>query len=503
MAIYEEIFERYHERKKTLNPCFQFGTGIQIPTEYSKVYKDILFLMLLEIFYRELRDNPERTDRALKEIAEEIMIKVGVQANTDFIERLAIALLSTGTGQYREAFISSYYNESTSSFEEERFLYLTEDTEAMLRSKSDAQIWKLSESGQKLVFLSLEMADEFGIEIQQLYTLSFIRKGNFQKALGNLDHVKAAVRAKATQERDYAKRMRRDPRSIFSKEREHIERRKSLQEQFQEQKKLFYEMDNILHEKLKEMTDPKVIRDIEYLKEKVDECVGEHSKLTELVVQNYSQEIALQREIERLLNYNRSFVKDIWEKHIYSEGFIFEDGFECILEPFFSPKQEFIYPLSWVWDEHHVGEIDSEVAASAEEPNDIPEIKNAKRVPIDWDSIANLWTPVFKAALEDPQKTCALRECHIGEWTLDALEMWMKFRDGDFELKSSLSPSRKYDDDRAVLLQEVVKRDPGMIEMTNQYKIRVSTDGGEQIQNELVSITPFTLTLIPKEYNGG
>lgn len=42
-----------------------------------------------------------------------------------------------------------------------------------------------------------------------------------------------------------------------------------------------------------------------------------------------------------------------------------------------------------------------------------------------------------------------------------------------------------------------------MIEMTNQYKIRVSTDGGEQIQNELVSITPFTLTLIPKEYNGG
>ncbi|MDQ0896312.1 hypothetical protein [Paenibacillus sp. V4I7] len=372
MAIYEEIFERYHERKMTLNPCFQFGTGIQVPTEFSKVYKDILFLMLLEIFYRELRDNPERTDRDLKEIAKEVMDKIGVQANEDFTDRLAVALISSGTGQNREPFLSSYYNETTSSFEEERFLYLTEDTEAMLRSKSDAQIWKLSESGQKLIFLSLEMADEFGIEIQQLYTLSFIRKGNFQKALGNLDHVKAAVRAKATQERDYAKRMRRDPRSIFSKEKDQMERRKSLQEQFQEQKKLFYDMDNILHEKLKDTTDPKIIRDIEYLKEKVDECVGEHSKLTELVVQNYSQEIALQREIERLLNYNRSFVKDIWEKHIYSEGFIFEDGFESILEPLFSPKQEFIYPLSWVWDEHKVGEIESEVAAAAEEIEEPP-----------------------------------------------------------------------------------------------------------------------------------
>lgn len=340
--IYDEIFDRYHERKRMLNPCFLFGTGVSVPSEHSKTYKDVLLLTLLEVFYRELRDNPYRTDKDLKEIVSEIVKRLNMEADVGFLERLAIALISSGTGQNREPFLSTYYNETTQTFEEERFLYLTEDTEAMHRLKSEPPIWRVSESGQKVIFMSLEMADEYSIEFQQLYTLSFIRKGNFQKALSNLDHVKAAVRTRANGERDYAKRIRRDPRWILSKDKEHLERRKELKVQFQEQKKLFTDMDIMLHEKLSSTTDPKTIRDIELLKEKVDECVGEHTTLTELVVQNYGQEIALQKQIDRLLNYNRSFVRDIWEKHIYSQGFMFEEGFDALLEPLFSPKPDFI-----------------------------------------------------------------------------------------------------------------------------------------------------------------
>ncbi len=497
--IYEEIFDRYHERKRMLNPCFQFGTGISVPSEYSKTYKDILFLSLLEVFYRELRDNPRRTDSDLNEIVVEIMERLGITEDVSFAERLSTALISSGSGQNREPFVSSYYNENTRTFEEERFLYLTEDTEAMHRSKTEAHIWRVSESGQKLIFLSFEMADEYSIEIHQLYTLSFIRKGNFQKALGNLDHVKAAVRTKANQERDYAKRIRKDPRWILSKDSEHNERRKGLHDQFQEQKKLFYDMDNILHDKLKDSTDPKTIRDIELLKEKVDECVGEHTTLTELVVQNYSQEISLQKQIERLLNYNRSFVKDIWEKHLYSNGVFFEDGFDSFLEPLFSPKPEFIYPLSWVWEEHKVLDIDEEEEGGEKEVEF--ELPDAKRPPIHWPHIVSLWKPVFETALNHPQKIYRLRDSHIGEWSIDALELWMKFREGDFLFKSSLSLQKKYDDQRALLLQHIVKQYPAMVEVTH-YIIRVRSDGGEPIQNDLVTLTPFMLMLIPKEDGG-
>ncbi|MED5017456.1 hypothetical protein P9847_09050 [Paenibacillus chibensis] len=497
--IYDEIFDRYHERKRMLNPCFLFGTGVSVPSEHSKTYKDILLLTLLEIFYRELRDNPHRTDKNLKEIVAEIMERLNMEADAGFQERLASALISSGTGQNREPFLSTYYNETTQTFEEERFLYLTEDTEAMHRLKSEPPIWRVSESGQKIIFMSLEMVDEYSIEFQQLYTLSFIRKGNFQKALSNLDHVKAAVRTRANGERDYAKRIRRDPRWILSKDKEHLERRKELKVQFQDQKKLFADMDIMLHEKLSGTTDLKTIRDIELLKEKVDECVGEHTMLTELVVQNYGQEIALQKQIDRLLNYNRSFVKDIWEKHIYSGGFVFDEGFDALLEPLFSPKPNFIYPLNWVWEEHKIMELEEEEHEEAVE--EVFELPNAKRPPIHWSQMVNLWKPVFEAALQHPNKTYRLRDAHLGEWSIDALEMWMKYRDGEFSFSSPLSLEKKYDDQRALLLQHIVKAYPAMIEIT-QYGVRVESDGGPPIQNDLVTITPFMLTLVNKE-NGG
>jgi hypothetical protein len=497
--VYDEIFDRYHERKQMLNPCFQFGSGVSVPSEHIKTYKDILLLTLLEVFYRELRDNPHRTDSDLKEIVGDITEHLQIEADAAFQERLSAALISSGTGQNREPFLSTYYNENTQSFEEERFLYLTEDTEAMHRLKSDPPIWRVSESGQKVIFMSLEMADEYSIEFQQLYTLSFIRKGNFKKALSNLDHVKAAVRARANGERDYAKRIRRDPRWILSKDKELVERRKELQSQFQEQKKLFTDMDIILHEKLGSTTDPKTIRDIEFLKEKVDECVGEHTTLTELVVQNYGQEIALQKQIDRLLNFNRSFVKDIWEKHVYSGGFLLEDGFEAVLEPLFSPKPVFIYPLNWVWEEHKVTGVDDE------EPEETTEevfvLPNAKRPPIQWPNMVALWKPVFEAALQHPEKTYRLRDAHLGQWSIDALELWMKFRDGEFSFSSPLSLQRNYDDQRAQLLQHIVRAYPAMIEIS-RFGVRVETDGGAPIQNEWVTMTPFKLTLVSRD-NGG
>jgi len=497
--VYDEIFDRYHERKRMLNPCFQFGTGVSVPSEHTKNYKDVLLLTLLEVFYREIRDNPQRTDKDLKEIVAEIVNRLNMEADEGFQGRLAMALISSGTGQNSEPFLSTYYNETTQTFEEERFLYLTEDTEAMHRLKSDPPIWRVSESGQKVIFMSLEMADEYSIEFQQLYTLSFIRKGNFQKALSNLDHVKAAVRTRANGEREYAKRIRRDPRWILSKDKEHLERRKELQAQFQEQKKLFADMDIMLHEKLSGTTDQKTIRDIELLKDKVDECVGEHTTLTELVVQNYGQEIALQRQIDRLLNYNRSFVKDIWEKHLYSGGFLFEEGFEALLEPLFSPKPDFIYPLNWVWEEHKVTDLDEEEQAEPEE--EVFELPNAKRPPIHWPHLVALWKPVFETALQHPEKTCRLRDSHLGEWSIDALELWMKFRDGEFSFSSPFSLQKKYDDQRALLLQHIVKTYPTMIEIT-RYRVRVESDGGPPIQNDWVTMTPFILTLVSKE-NGG
>lgn len=152
-----------------------------------------------------------------------------------------------------------------------------------------------------------------------------------------------------------------------------------------------------------------------------------------------------------------------------------------------------------MWEEHKVTELDEEEHEEAKE--EVFELPNAKRPPINWPQMVDLWKPVFEAALQHPDKTYRLRDAHLGEWSIDALEMWMKYRDGEFSFSSPLSLQKKYDDQRALLIQHIVKVYPAMIEIT-RYGVRVESDGGPPIQNNLVTMTPFKLTLVNKEIGG-
>ncbi len=52
----------------------------------------------------------------------------------------------------------------------------------------------LTEEAQEMIFITREILEEFGFDIEQFYTLQLIKKGNFTKAQNSIDNLIARVK---------------------------------------------------------------------------------------------------------------------------------------------------------------------------------------------------------------------------------------------------------------------------------------------------------------------
>src|SRR5437764_9903615 len=81
-------------------------------------------------------------------------------------------------------------------------------------------VYKLTDVAQEMIFMSREMAEEFSITIEQLYSMQLIKNGNFKKATRNLDHLISRVNRLMTKEYTFQKEMVNNPK-ILLLEQEH------------------------------------------------------------------------------------------------------------------------------------------------------------------------------------------------------------------------------------------------------------------------------------------
>src|SRR5699024_6661023 len=134
------------------------------------------------------------------------------------------------------------------------------------------------------------------------------------------------------------------------------------------------------------------------------------------------------------------------------------------LSPIFSPENDFIFPLAWIWDEqetyipHYIPPI--EVELEEEKPEFMFRSER-----IDWDKILYCWEPILLRLLERKEfSILELQQCSEEEkekWLEEAetFELWVMF--GIQKLKiEAVQETDVFEDERLKLIQKLVARNP-------------------------------------------
>ena len=101
----------------------------------------------------------------------------------------------------------------------------------------------LTEESQEMIFITREILEEFGFDIEQFYTLQLIKTGNFTKAQNSIDNLIARVRTLIRREKNYRQDMVRDPQVIFfDRQRNPRKTEEEIRKQFEDEQKVFDDM---------------------------------------------------------------------------------------------------------------------------------------------------------------------------------------------------------------------------------------------------------------------
>ncbi len=95
---------------------------------------------------------------------------------------LRVGYYIQGKEEYSQPFEAYYYDEMRQSWETQVFRYVTMDELYTNLEMGESIVYKLTDVAQEMIFMSREMAEEFSITIEQLYSIQLIKNGNFQKS---------------------------------------------------------------------------------------------------------------------------------------------------------------------------------------------------------------------------------------------------------------------------------------------------------------------------------
>ncbi len=390
------IEKGFKSRMKKMLAIRMLGSGMDLE-ELNPYAYEISFLLIQNIFKRELQENPNRTRDDMIFITEKIISQMNLEADRATIERIVDGVLWYRDPDRQDAFVTDIFNEEKGEKEEYAFRYLTIDRENSHWDQGGATVYMLTEASQEMIFISREILEEFGFDLEQFYTLQLIKTGNLSKAKNSIDILLSRVRVLINREKEYRRYIIRDPQNIFlDSSREEKKSEDEIRIQFEEEQKLFQKMFS-WKSRYDSLPDDKK-SEAEEMFEKLERARALHDNLASHVMDN----IALAMEIR--VNYpesfwnisNLSFKEDIWKNHIVKNGLERIEDLEPMLSSLFSPRVEFIYPLEWAWAEQKTkssAKIKEYKDGILEEDWDFEEV--------DWDLIVDLWEEIFLDLLKE------------------------------------------------------------------------------------------------------
>jgi hypothetical protein len=493
-----ESWEGFAQRMQRLNPLFELGRGMEVG-ELKPHIQTILMQVLLVIFYRELNDDDHRRKSDIKYMIEDSIKQMKLLADEKQIERMTSGLLYQGKEEYTKPFEALYYDEIRQTWETQVFRYLTMDELYTNLELGGSIVYKLTDIAQEMIFMSREMAEEFSITIEQLYSIQLIKNGNFRKATRNLDHLISRVNRLMAKEFSFQKEMVNNPKILLiEEEMQRADNRVEIEKQFEEEKNHFRTITSMIEKtKRRNEEDDYIQKELILLQEKIGHTRQLHDRFAKLVIQNISYEMKLKVENPSLFWENSlvSFREHFYEDWLLKEGFQSFETIERILSPLFSPKNEFILPLDWIWGEQEFDEKQRiEEVAEEEAEESITRLRVTN-----WDSVIKAWSYVFQYlqtyrefSLADlAQLPLDVQDLWIEE--SETIDLWMMFDKKPLKVQVLHRKEETLSDEREILLHKLMKEYP-QFEMFEGLKIFTRFDyRAEPLLWQRMKLTPFKI----------
>jgi hypothetical protein len=167
-----------------------------------------------------------------------------------------------------------------------------------------------------------------------------------------------------------------------------------------------------------------------------------------------------------------------------------------MLNPLFSPEQDFIFPLDWAWSEQQLYSYLEESEGEIE----TLEIESAPEREINWELAVELWRDVFNELLQKGEfKLTDLNSLSTEEkekWLSQSinLELFMMFIITDIRLR--LVEEYPGLDERLLLFNKLVKAEPKLTELEGKKLSARLTDSSKKVNLlDQFIISPYKIYL--------
>lgn len=486
------------DRLKKIQAIRLLGSGMDIGNLSEYAYEICLYL-ILKIFRREITENPNRTRTDLIKITEEILRELNLESTKGNIERVVDGLLWYKDPARQDPFQCSIYNEDLGQHEVYKFRYLKIDREHSQLEKGGSFVYMLTDEAQEIVFITREILEEFGFDVEQFYTLQLIKSGNFHKAENSISNLIARVRSLIRKERDYREDIIRDPQIIFMDNKKNRGMsQEEVKRQFEDEQKVFDDMFSWKN-RINSFPEDK-IKDAEKVFESLERARVLHNVLAKLIVENmaYEVEIRVKYPDSFWRTSSISFKKDIWKNIIVKNGLLSMDLLEDILNPIFSPDTEFIYPLDWAWGEQKVRRVGEKNYEEVKTPEEFWYSKE-----LDWGNITEVWGEVFEELLEKGEFSITnlqnIDNAKKEKWLAqkENIDLFMMFTITGVKLTLEYEDT----DERLELFNKLCKVKPELKGLIGKYIVAINEETKEPLIWDELYVSPYKIFIKEEPQN--
>jgi len=485
-----------NDRLKKINVIRMLGNGIDIG-ELTPYAHEIQLYILLSIFRREITENSNRTKNDMLYITTDILMEMKLETTDKNIERIVEGLLWYRGPDKQDPFSCPIYNEETRNHEVYKFRYLKEDREHSHWEQGGGTVYMLTEEAQEIIFVTREMLEEFGFDVEQFYTLQLIKSGNFNKALNSVSNLIARVKTLIRREKDYRLDIIRNPQMIFfDSKRDRKKNEQEVKNQFEDERKTFEDM---LSWKNRLEKFPKEKREEgERLFEELEKARMLHNQLAKVVIANMAYEVKIRVNYPESfwITSRVSFKKDIWQNIIVKKGLPSFEYLENLVAPLLSPEIEFIYPLDWAWEEQFVikenqGEVLDETSFNEER-------EYINKNIVDWELMVELWEPIFDRFIKNESFSITeLRDMdkfNQNKWLSKRknIEIFMMFVLTNLTFTDEKIEFEKMDE-RMILFNKLCNKDEKYKKLIGKTLISKLEENVMPLSLEKIFISPYTL----------
>lgn len=486
------IEKGFFNRMKKIQPIRLLGTGMDLG-ELNEYAYEICFLLIQNVFKREINENSNRTRDDMVFITEKIISDMGLKASRELVERVVDGTLWYREPTKQEGFSAKIYNDDTGGKEQYTFRYFKVDRENSHWGQGGSTVYMLTEESQEMIFITREILEEFGFDLEQFYTLQLIKTGNFSKAQNSIDNLIARVRVLINREKEYRQDIIREPQNIFfDRTIRGKKTEEEIKEQFEDEQKVFQNMFS-WQNRYESLPEEKK-QEAETMFDDLERARVLHDNLAKHVMENLALELEIRVKYpESFWNIsNQSFKKDIWQNHIVKNGLNNIKEFEKIIAPLFSPGTEFIYPLEWAWSEQIVRAKRKQGMQDHYNEEETWEFKD-----IDWKLLVELYSEVFVSLLENQEfsilelnkKTQEERGLWLSQ--KENIDLFMMFVISDTTLDFEYTG----EDERLKLFKLLCDKNPSLKYLQNKKILSRIENTEEKFNWNELFISPYTIYL--------